>query len=190
VLEKGATEMTAAGLLEVRDCGCALLPYLHRDFRVTGGTQAYTIRDFHRSHPATDESVQVSTSPAPGSGSVLESVLPSSSDGGWGRRSGRNEERNSQTKKNDDPWKGWNPVWGPVREAMERQGYLLPPTGEQDEDGTQRDRLWQMVRENPDLVAEFMDQAPDDLRAGQGTFFDLVGHVFTRWHSVARGGGV
>lgn len=69
LLAKATDELREAGLLMVHDCGCAFLPYLARDLRVTGGSHASTVREYHESHTATDVSVQVSPSPASGSGS-------------------------------------------------------------------------------------------------------------------------
>ena len=195
-LEKGAAELLAAGLLVVHDCGCAYLPYLHRDFRVKGGNHAVTIRRFHESHASLDESVHVRTSPASVSvsGSASESVSDrasdSVSDSGVASGSGSGSTPSSDVQTNEksaDPWKAWNGQWTPVREAMARRGFYQPPNGETDEEGTQRDHLWQMVRENATLVAQIIDEAPAHLCAGQSRFFDLVGHIFTGWNTVAAG---
>jgi hypothetical protein len=193
-LDKGAAELLAAGLLVVHDCGCAYLPYLHRDFRIKGGNHAVTVLRFHESHASLDESVQVGTSPASVSVSVSESVSDRASDSvsdsgvASGSGSGSTPSSDVQTnKKNDDPWTGWNPLWDPVREAMARRGFHHPPNGETDEEGTQRDHLWRMVHENPNLVAQIIDEAPAHLCAGQSRFFELVGHIFKEWNAVASG---
>lgn len=191
-LAKGAAELSAAGLLVVHDCGCSYLPYLHRDFRVKGGTHAETILRYHESHGSLDESVQVGTSPASVSASVSGSDSDRSSqsfsDAAAGTGSGSGSTGDVQTnKKNDEPWHDFDKRWLPVQQAMERRRFYLPPIGAKGEDGTQRDRLWQMVRENPDLVAWIIDEAPATLCAGQSRFFDLVGHIFKQWNTVAPG---
>ena len=45
-----------------------------------------------------------------------------------------------------------------------------------------------MVRENANLVAQIIDEAPANLCADQSRFFDLVGHIFKKWNTVASGG--
>jgi len=196
LVEKAEADLIAAGLLIVYPCGCAYLPFMWRDFRQAGGNHSYAVTDYHRRHASPDESVQPSTSPASvsGSGSVSGSVSDRAShavpgsEAGTGSGSGPTPTGDVQTnKKNDDPWKGWNPLWDPVREAMARRGFYLPPNGETDDEGTQRDHLWQMVRENADLVARIIDEAPATLCAGQSRFFDLVGHVFKEWNAIASG---
>jgi hypothetical protein len=187
-LEKGATELAAAGLLVVLDCGCAYLPYLHRDFRVSGGTHADTIRRFHLFHPSPDEYVHVRTSPAPVSvsGSVSDSASSSVLDSDSAPARKRSKDGLATTK-DDDPWKKWNKQWNPVREAIARRGFLLPPTGETDEEGGQRDCLWEMVRENVNLVVQLIDEAPADLCSDQHPVFDLVRHVLKAWDALGPG---
>jgi len=180
------SDLIAAGLLIVHPCGCAFIPYMWRDFRQTGGNHSSAVAEYHRLHASPDESVHVSTSPASVSVSVSGSESESASPSVSG--SGPKQSSDVQTnKKNDDPWKGWNEQWDPVREAMERRGFHHPPIGATGEDGTQRDRLWPMVRENANLVARIIDEAPAHLCAGESRLFDLVGHVFNEWNTVASG---
>jgi len=203
LVEKAEADLIAAGLLIVYPCGCAYLPFMWRDFRQAGGNHSYAVTDYHRRHASPDESVQPGTSPASvsvsGSGSVSGSASGSVSERsshsvpdsavGSGSGSGPTPSSDVQTnKENDDPWTRWNGKWAPVREAMARRGFYQPPNGETDEEGTQRDHLWQMVRENATLVAQIIDEAPAHLCAGQSRFFDLVGHIFKKWNTVASGG--
>lgn len=183
MLAKAQAELVAAGLLDIRDCGCAYLPYLWRDFRQTGGNHSTTVADFHRSHASPDEYVLGGTSPA--SGSVSGSGSGMASEAPQTMKSGA-EGDGPPNKPEPDPWTGWSEGWGPVRDAMVRRGYVRPPNGEADANGTQRDRLWQLVGENPSLVARLIDAAPSEYRAGQRQFYDLVGYLFGEWNALAR----
>ena len=51
---KVAAELIAAGLLETMECRCAFMPFLARDFRVSGGNQATTIETYHLGHVPPD----------------------------------------------------------------------------------------------------------------------------------------
>lgn len=184
------SDLIAAGLLIVYPCGCAFIPFMWRDFRQTGGNHSSAVAEYHRLHAKPDESVQVRTSPASASGSGSGSDTASHSVSASGSRPGLTPTSDVQTNKNnDDPWHDFDERWLPVQQALERRRFYLPPIGAKGEDGTQRDRLWQMVRENANLVARIIDEAPDDLCAGQSRFFDLVGHVFEAWNALARVGG-
>ena len=154
----------------------------YRDFRQNAGNHSQAVHDFHRSHDGTYESEPVRTSP------VLVSVSDSGSDSDSG--SGLNRPTTGPAPTSTGvagPWEAMDPVWWPLREAMARRDYRLPPRGAKDEDGSQRDHLWRLVRKNPGLVARLIDDAPPDFRAGRRPFFDLVRHVFDEWRAVERG---
>ena len=190
LMEKARADLVAAGLLVVHPCGCAFLRYLWRDFRVSGGNHSSAVAEYHRLHTSPDESVQVRTSPASVSASASGSETASHSVSASGSRSGPTPSGDVQrNKENDDPWHDFDGRWLSVQQALERRRFYLPPIGAKGEDGTQRDRLWAMVRENADLVARIIDEAPAHFCAGQGKFFDLVGYVFEAWNALARGGG-
>jgi hypothetical protein len=180
---KAQADLVAAGLLLIHDCGCAFLPYLWRDFRQAGGNHSTQVADFHQSHSSSDEYVLGGTSPAPGSvsgsGSGMASEAPP-------QRPSALVIDGLSDEPVPDPWSGFSQDWQPVREAMARRGYVRPPNGEVDANGTQRDQLWQMVRENANLVARLIDGAPPGFRTGSQSFYDLVGHVFTGWNELAR----
>ena len=198
MLAKCAEELVEAGLLILHPCGCAEMPYVERDLKIGGGNHSYAVVDFHAIHVGTDEYVPVRTSPASvshtASASVSgspsfsgsESASPSSSGSPTNRPT---PSRRRPTTVGDDPWTTFDPIWWPVRGAMAERGYKLPPNGETDSSGTQRDRLWQMVRENATLVAALIRDAPPDFRKGTRPFYDLVGHVFANWSSLAEKAG-
>lgn len=73
VLERGQAALTAAGLLIVNACGCALLPYLKRDLRVSGGMHSDTILRHHLAH-STDVSGCIRIHHASDSDSASDSV--------------------------------------------------------------------------------------------------------------------
>jgi 5-methylcytosine-specific restriction endonuclease McrA len=161
------------------DAGMVLLP-LGGDGPVTGHRDASQV-------PGDESQADVTrrvTSRAPestGTVTVTERIPKPSS-----RRGARpvEDEGPLLTKPQLDAWASFGPEWDAFKAAWLDRGLRLPPSGDPDEDGSQRSVLHPIVADWPGEVASWTASAP---RGASGR--DVVGHVI-RCYRDATGGAL
>lgn len=80
-----------------------------------------------------------------------------------------------------DAWVSFGSEWDQVKDAWLARGLRYPPTGAQDEEGSQREILWQLVRDWPEHLPEWIAQAPKGASA-----MGVVGYVLERFHQARQ----
>ena len=88
-----------------------------------------------------------------------------------------------KTLRRRQSWSTWGPEWNAVKAAWIRRGFRMPPTGEQDEAGTQRAILFEVFDNRPDDLARWIAEAP-----GKDTHA-VVAYVLARWHEIKDDAG-
>jgi hypothetical protein len=75
-------------------------------------------------------------------------------------------------------WSAYGHEWDGFKAAWIGRGLRLPPTGRQDEPGTQRAILFEVLDARPRSLAQWVTEAHGK------TSHDVVAHVLAKWHAI------
>jgi hypothetical protein len=78
-------------------------------------------------------------------------------------------------------WGSFGSDWDEVKAAWLARGLRLPPTGEPDEEGSQRAVLFEVLDARPNDLVRWISEAP--ATSGRLTGHDVIRHVLRQWHA-------
>lgn len=149
-----------AGLLEVLPGGLYLIPSLTEDreartekARQNGkGRGRATAEEAVAEQPLSNGSAVAQ--PPLSNGSAMQMQMQKQKQKQMQKQMHHPHERETLSKAQHDSWRTYTaPYWSPVKEALNKRGFLFAPRGEQDQEGSQRQLLHALIDQDMDTAS-------------------------------------